>query len=203
MTRLLRRLRRLPNRLAYGRTLILMSELRKLRVRLIHPDATIRFGSGTYLGPGFSLQIFGNGTFVTGERVEFRRGYRAEIVGPGRITFGTGSICTYDVLMQCSTSIEVGERCMFGQATIVVDGQHRFRDLDRPMLDQGYDFTPITVGDDATITSKTTIMASVGQRAFVAANAVVTKPVAPFTVVGGVPAKVLDHFGPPAGRPEG
>jgi acetyltransferase-like isoleucine patch superfamily enzyme len=201
--RLAGRLRWLPNRVAYGRPRILLSELRKLRVRLLHPAATIVFGPDTYLGPGFSLQILGAGTFVTGERVEFRRGFRAEIVGDGRISFGADSVCTYDVLMQCSTSIEVGERCMFGQSTIVVDGQHRFRALDRPMLEQGYDFLPISIGDDATITSKTTIMAPIGERSFVAANAVVTKEVPPFCVVGGVPARVLDYFGPPGGEPEG
>lgn len=195
-------LRWLPYRVAYGRPALLMSELRKLRVRLMHPAAHIEFGAGTYAGPGFSLQILGPGTFITGENVEFRRGFRAEIAGDGRIVFGAGSVCTYDVLMQCTTSIAVGERCMFGQSTIVVDGQHRFRDLSRPMLEQGYDFAPVTIGDDATITSKTSIMASVGERAFVAANAVVTREIPPYTVVGGVPARVLDYFGPPGGEPD-
>jgi acetyltransferase-like isoleucine patch superfamily enzyme len=85
---------------------------------------------------------------------------------------------------------------MFGQSAIVVDGQHRFRDLDTPMLNQGYDFSPIRIGDDVTVTSKATIMSDLGDRAVVAANAVVTKPVAPYTIVGGVPARVLDHYGP-------
>ena len=190
------KLRRVPNRMASGRPRLGMSGLRKLRVKLLHPDAHIEFGPGTYLGPGFSLFINGPGTFVTGPGVEFRRGFRAEIEGNGRISFGARSVCTYNVLMQCSTAIEVGERCMFGQSTIVVDGQHRFRDLDTPMLEQGYDFSPITIEDDATITSKVSVMADVGKRAFVAANAVVTKPVPAYTVVGGVPAKALDYFGP-------
>jgi acetyltransferase-like isoleucine patch superfamily enzyme len=197
------RLRRFPHSLHYGRGRVLMSELRKLRVRLLHPDARIEFGPGTYLGPGFSLEIPGRGTFVTGERVEFRRGFRAEVAGEGRIVLGAGTICTYDVLMQCTTSIDVGERCMFGQSTIVVDGQHRFRDITRPMLEQGYDFEPITIGDDAVITSKCTIMTSVGERAFIAANAVLTRPAPPHCVLGGVPARVLDYFGPPGGEPEG
>ena len=73
--------------------------------------------------------------------------------------------------MKCSTTIEIGRRCMFGQSTIiVVDGNHRFRELDRPMLEQGYDFAPVRIGDDATITSKCTIMADVGERAFIGAN---------------------------------
>ena len=105
--------------------------------------------------------------------------------------------------MQCGTSITIGERCMFGQSTLVVDGNHRFRDLDVPMLQQGYDFTPIRIADDATITTKCTIIADVGQRALVAANAVVTRPVPAYSVAAGVPARVIDYFGPDADAPVG
>jgi acetyltransferase-like isoleucine patch superfamily enzyme len=183
--------------IGYFRGPFLMSWLRKRWVHFRNPHADIRFGRHTYLGPGFSLHMPFGGTFITGEGVEFRRNFRAELEGPdARIEFGTRSVCTYDVLMQCSTSIEVGERCMFGQSTIVIDGNHRFRDLDRPMLEQGYDFTPIRIEDDATITTKCTIIANVGRRAFVGANAVVAQPVAPYTVAVGVPAREVEYFGP-------
>jgi acetyltransferase-like isoleucine patch superfamily enzyme len=190
-----------PYVLGYGAGPALMSALRKRWVILRHPRADIRFGSGAYLGPGFSLHIPANGTFIAGENVEFRRGFRAEVDGDGRITIGAGSVCTYYVLMQCTTSIDVGERCMFGQSTIVVDGNHRFRDLERPMLEQGYDFHPIRIEDDATVTTKCTIMAGLGRRAFVGANAVVTRPVPAYTVVAGVPARPIDYFGPPGLEP--
>jgi len=194
--RISRLVRDVPRAVGYYHGPRLMSWLRKRWVLLRHPHADIRFEGQVYLGPGFSLHIPREGSFVVGPGVEFRRGFRAELEG-GRITIGAGSVFTYYVLMQCSTSIDVGERCMFGQATIVVDGNHRFRDLERPMLDQGYDFTPIHIGDDATITTKCTIMADVGERAFVGANAVVTRPVPPFTVAAGVPARPIEYFGPP------
>ena len=52
----------------------------------------------------------------------------------------------------------------------MLDGQHRFRDLDKPMLEQGYDFTPLRLEDDVTVTTKCTIMADIGTRAFIGAN---------------------------------
>ena len=197
MRSLLARLRDLPHVIGYGRGPLLMSWLRKRWVLLCHPRADIRFLGPVHIGPGFSLMIPGRGTLIVGPGVEFRRGFRAEIEGDGRITIGAGSVFTYYVLMQCSTSIEVGVRCMFGQSTIVVDGNHRFRDLDRPMLEQGYDFTPVRIEDDATITTKCTIMADVGKRAFIGANSVVTRAVPAFTVAVGAPAKPVEYFGPP------
>jgi acetyltransferase-like isoleucine patch superfamily enzyme len=194
-------LRYLPLKLGYQFGPRYMSALRKRWVLLRHPHADIRFGRDVYLGPGFSLHVPGPGTFEVGDRVEFRRGFRAEVEGSGRITIGDDSKFTYSVLMQCSTSIDIGEHCMFGQSTIVLDGQHRFRDLTRPMLAQGYDFHPLQIGDHATVTTKCTIMADIGTRAFIGANAVVTRPVPPYTVAVGSPARPIDYFGPPGQEP--
>jgi acetyltransferase-like isoleucine patch superfamily enzyme len=187
----------------YERGPKLMSRLRQRWVILRHPRADIRFGRDVYLGPRFSLFIPENGTFHVGDGVEFRRDFRAEVSGQGRITIGSGTRFTYSVLIQCTTSIDIGERCMFGQTTILVDGQHRFRDLNKPMLEQGYDFNPIRIEDDAVITTKCTIMADVGQRAFIGANSVVTRPVPAFTVALGAPSRAIEYFGPPGMEPAG
>jgi len=187
--------------IGYQRGPRLASWLRQRWVILRHPRADIRFGRDVYLGPRFSLFIPEEGSFIVGDGVEFRRDFRAEVSGKGRITIGSGTRCTYSVLMQCTTTIDVGRRCMFGQSTIVVDGQHRFRDLDKPMLEQGYDFSPIRIEDDATITTKCTIMADVGRRAFVGANSVVTRPIPACTVAVGAPARPIEFFGPAGEEP--
>jgi acetyltransferase-like isoleucine patch superfamily enzyme len=192
--------RSLVRRLGYVWGPRLMSALRKRWVLLRHPHAEIRFGKYVRLGPGFSLDIPDGGAFIVGDAVEFRRGFRAEVHG-GRVTIGPGSVFTYHVLVQCSTSIEIGARCMFGQSTIVIDGNHRFRDLSKPMLQQGYDFRPIRIEDDATVTTKCTIISDIGERAFIGANSVVTEPIPAFTVAAGVPARVLEYFGPES-RPD-
>lgn len=71
------------------------------------------------------------------------------------------------------------------------------------MLEQGYDFNPLQIGDDAVITTKCTIMADVGPRAFIGANSVVTKPIPPYTIAVGVPARPIEYFGPAGEEPEG
>ena len=180
-----------------------MSTLRKWWVLLRHPHATIEFGKGVYLGPGFSLHIPGRGTFIAGDGVEFRRNFRCEISGGGRVTIGAGSYLTYNVLIACSTSIEIGERCGLGMCTCVYDGNHRYRDLSRPFLEQGFDFRDIRIEDDAQVHGLCTILNDIGERAVIGANAVVTRPIPPFTLAVGVPARPIDYFGPPGREPEG
>ena len=72
-----------------------MSRLRQQWVILRHPQATISFGRDVYLGPRFSLFIPEEGSFIVGDGVEFRRDFRAEVSGRGRVSIGSGSVFTY------------------------------------------------------------------------------------------------------------
>lgn len=194
-------LRRLRVRIGYTLAPRLASWLRKRWVIFRNPHATIRFEGPVYLGPGFSLHMPRGGTFIVGPGVEFRRRFRAELGANGRIVIGAGCYLTYDVIITCDTSIEIGERCGLGQCTYVADGNHRYRDLTLPFLAQGYSYRPITIEDDVQIHSKSTIVNSIGTRSIIGANAVVTKPIPPYCLAAGVPARVIDYFGPPGMEP--
>lgn len=189
-------------KIGYRKGPLIMSWLRKQWVLLRHLHGDIQFGKHVYLGPGFSLHMPGPGTFIVGDGVEFRRGFRAEISGRGKIVIGAGCYFTYDVILACSTEMTIGERCGMGQATFVADGNHNYRDLSKPFLDQGYTFHPMVIEDDVQIHSKCTILASIGTRTVIGANAVVTKPLPPYALAAGVPARVLDRFAPSAEQPE-
>ena len=191
----------LPAKLGYRHGPRIMSFLRQRWVLVRHPHADVRFGRGVYLGPGFSLSMPGTGSFVVGDFVEFRHGFRAEINGSGRVVIGSGSRFTYAVVIQCTTSIEIGERCVFAQAAMLLDGQHRFRDASQPMLDQGYDFHPLRIDEDVAVMSKCTVMSDIGRHAFIGAHAVVTTPIPAYCLAVGAPARVVDYFGPPGGDP--
>jgi acetyltransferase-like isoleucine patch superfamily enzyme len=178
---------------------LLMSWLRKRWVLWRNPHARIEFNGPVYLGPGFSIDAPRGGTFVVGPGVEFRRNFRCELGGPdARVRIGALTVFTYDVVIQCSSSIDIGNYVQFGQATLVVDGNHRFRDRDVPMLQQGYDLRPLRIDDHATITTKCTIIADVGERTFVGANSVVTKPLPAHCVAAGAPARVIEYLETPA-----
>jgi acetyltransferase-like isoleucine patch superfamily enzyme len=82
-----------------------------------------------------------------------------------------------------------------------VDGSHRFRDLTRPVLEQDYDLRPLHIEDDVTVSAKCTVIANIARRAFVGANAVVVKSIPAYCVAAGVPARVIDYFGPPGKEP--
>ena len=90
---------------------------------------------------------------------------------------------------------------MFGQATTIVDGDHRFGDLERPIVEQGYDLRPIAIADGVWTGAKCTIIAGIGAGTVVGANSVVTRELPANVVAVGAPARQIDYFGPPGGEP--
>ncbi|MGH9300914.1 MAG: acyltransferase [Acidimicrobiales bacterium] len=199
--RVLKAPRRLPWELRYELGRGLASRARRQLILATHLHCHVEFGQNVTIGSDFTLDIPHAGSLVIGDEVQFRRGFHCEISGGGRVSIGAGTVFTAYGLIQCTTSIDIGSRCIFAQSAMIVDGNHRFRDPDLPISEQGYEYTPIHIGDDAMILTKCTILNDVGKHSVIAAGSVVTKPIPAYCLAGGAPAKVLEYFGPPEMRP--
>lgn len=176
----------------------LASRARQFAVEAPHRHCRVEFQGPVRLGPGFSLDIPGNGTLVVGTGVDFRRGFVCEISGGGVVTIGDGSIFTSHALIQCTTSIDIGRRCVFGQDLLIVDGKHRYGHPELHALEQGYDYRPIRIGDGVLVMSKCTIVADIGEGSFIGAHSLVARPIPAHCLAFGTPAKPADFFRSPA-----
>jgi len=195
------RLRKLPWRLRYVHGDAFASEARRLALLATNTHADIRIAKPVRLGPGFRLFMPDGGTFIAHPGCDFRRDFVCEIYGGGRVEIGPGTTFTSSALVQITTSLTIGARAAFGQSTLIVDGNHRWRDPDVNMLDQGYDYTPLDIGEGAMVFTKSTVFASLGKRAIVGANSLVSKPIPAFCFAAGAPARVIEYYGRPEDRP--
>ncbi len=103
-----------------------------------------------------------------------------------------------DVFINTNTYIEfaeIGSYVLMGMQAVLLAGakQHNVDSTDIPIKLQGPSLKrePLRIGDGVWIGANATVMADVGNHAIVGAGSVVTKPVPPFAVVGGNPAKIL------------
>lgn len=109
--------------------------------------------------------------------------------------FGKNIIIGKDVFInsgchfQDQGGIEIGDGALIGHNVVLATINH---DLD-PKENRKNHYAPIKIGAHVWIGSNAMVLAgvSIGEWAVVGAGAVVTKDVPAFTVVGGVPAKVL------------
>lgn len=109
---------------------------------------------------------------------------------------GLGSRNTF---MCTRAKIYIGDHVMTGPNVTMITGGHRYDIKGRSMKSVGNDEKlpendqDIRLGGDNWIGANATILkgVTVGEGAIVAAGAVVTEDVPPYSIVGGVPAKVI------------
>jgi maltose O-acetyltransferase len=113
---------------------------------------------------------------------------RAEVWSPRRLAVGRGTIVGRGCILDARGGITLGRDVNVGSETIMMTAKHEVQDPD--FVDS---YAPIVVGDRAWIALRVTILGGVtiGEGAVVAAGAVVTRDVAPYTIVGGTPALPL------------
>lgn len=98
-----------------------------------------------------------------------------------------------------NNSLTIGKGCMVGAYTYILSGGE-YDPLDpHPYCEQNGMNTkgPLVIGDDCWIGARVTILDSaqkVGNRALIAASALVNRPVAEGDLVAGVPARVIKNF---------
>lgn len=88
---------------------------------------------------------------------------------------------------------DIGDGLLSGNAVTVHSGahQHGFAQTDVPMRLQPGTMERVTIGEDVWLGSHVVVNADVTRGTIVASGAVVTAPHPPFSIIGGVPAKVI------------
>ncbi len=133
----------------------------KFKYQLLSVSKGVVIGAGTHIRPG-SVAI-GDYTFIGGN-----------CWLEGRIT--------------------IGRFVLFASDVSIVGGDHRFDVVGVPMIRTGRDeMKPVTVEDDVWIGRGAIVLhgLSIGEGSIIAAGALVTRSVEPYTIVGGCPAQVL------------
>ncbi len=93
----------------------------------------------------------------------------------------------------CSGSIEIGNNVMISPRVSIYAENHVFDRSDMLMKEQGVVRQFVKIEDDCWIAANSIILAGVtiGKGSVIAAGSVVTKSIPPYSVVAGVPAKVI------------
>jgi acetyltransferase-like isoleucine patch superfamily enzyme len=119
-------------------------------------------------------------------------GYYGREIGEGLRVGDDSNIGPYSYI-GCSGFIEIGKEVLMGPRVNLLAENHIFERADKTIRSQGVKREKIHIQDNCWLGGGCTILAGieVGYGSVVAAGAVVTKNVPPYSIVAGVPAKII------------
>ncbi len=132
------------------------------------PDVRIRVGKAAWLGPGAVFQ------------------------GTGDVRIGKSTYVGAYASINCMHAVTIGDRCMLGNFVSLIDNDHGTSGTSA-LQSQPLASAPIVVRDDCWLGEKATVLrgVTIGEGAVVAAGSVVRRDVPPYTLVAGVPARIV------------
>lgn len=169
-------------------------------VRLRFADH-IHLSRGVYLDQGTYLHACPNGIEI-GENTIVMHGailhvYNFRQIPHAGIKIGKNCLIGEYCVIRGQGGVTIGDRVFTSPFTQLLAVNHVFNNPELPFVDQGITAEGIIIEDDVWLGAGSIITdgVCVGKGAVVAAGAVVTQDVPAYTIVGGVPARVIRSTG--------
>ena len=124
----------------------------------------------------------------------------SDIKGLENLSIGDGSLIPKGSTFYCTRAeLTIGKKVLFGPKPTIITGDHRFDIVGKYIIDipdneKTADLdAPVIIEDDCWIGANVTILkgVTIGRGSVIAAGAVVTKSCEPYSVIGGVPARLI------------
>lgn len=128
---------------------------------------------------------------VVGKRVIF---YPGVWIAPGRsLVLGNDVDLALNVLIESAGGVTIGDRTLVGFGTKIFSSNHNVPPGRGQIFNSGHTKKVVTIGTDVWLGANVIVLPgrTIGEGAVVGAGSVVTKDIAPFTIVGGNPARLL------------
>ena len=127
-----------------------------------------------------------------GECVKIHEGVRFR--GAHKIKVGNNVVIGVDNFIQASGGIVLGDHVILGPGVKIWTANHKFDDIDKPILQQGYDYEEVNIGNNVWLGANVFIMPGVTlpEGCVVSAGSVVgKKKYPPYSLLVGNPCRVV------------
>ena len=145
------------------------------------------------------VRIVGNapGAIQIGDEVRILRSVTMSTTPDGKTHIGKKTHIGESTIISSDIGIHIGDNVIIGPQNIIIDFDHTYASFEMPINQQGINRKEVTIGENVWISSHCVIIRGVriGKGSVVGAGSVVNKDVPPYSVVAGVPIRVIKKRG--------
>lgn len=120
--------------------------------------------------------LYGN-KVEAGKGLAFRKGFEINLAtNQAKVIIGKNVFFNNYCSINCHKKIQIGDNCIFGESVKIYDHNHRFRDINRPIMSQGYSIKNVTIGTNCWIGSNVCILpgSHIGDNVIVGAGTIIS-----------------------------
>ncbi len=158
----------------------------------------IRVGKSLTIGNNVEINALSKSGVFIGDNVSILKNTIIECTGVIRelgegLRIGNRVGIAQNCFIQVRGQVEIGNDVIFGPGVSIFSENHLFEDKNIPIMQQGASRKGVTIEDDVWLGTRAIILdgVTIGKGSIVAAGSVVNKDVAPYSIVAGVPAKLI------------
>ena len=160
----------------------------------------IRVGRTITIGNNVRINALSKEGIVLGNNVSILDNTIIECTGVLRnlgekLIIGNNVGIAQNCFIQVRGTVEINDNVILGPYVKIFSENHNFQRLDLPIKEQGETRLNVKIGNDVWLGANSTILGGVtiGSGSIIAAGAVVTKDLPPFSIAAGVPAKIINN----------
>lgn len=167
-------------------------------VKIVNPQY-ISIGSNVRIGDNSTLIARGEGGITIGDNVSIQDRVYLDTERPdtGAIIIGEHAYIGTGTTLFGHVGLQIGDHCLLAQNITITPYSHIFDDPQAPIITQGGHKEKVTIGRDCYLGMGVCVMysGSIGEGSVIGAHSTVVKPIPPFSVAVGTPAKVTKKRG--------
>jgi acetyltransferase-like isoleucine patch superfamily enzyme len=160
----------------------------------------ISLGKSAYFGDYVRINALCKESIIIGNNFSLHRNSIIDCTGVlgnlgEGLVIGNNVGISFNCVIQVRGKITIGNNVIIGPNVSLIAENHLYSDLHKPINEQSVSRVGIIIGDGVWIGAGATILDGVtlGVGSIIAAGAIINKDVSPFSIVGGVPGKVLKY----------
>ena len=164
----------------------------------IHYGRYFSIGASANIGAQVVIRCLSKKGVVVGDNFTIRDSSKIDCIGvlsePSEgLSIGNHVGISENCFIQVRAFLEIGDDVIIGPNSTIITENHRFDDPEIAIRLQGTERKGVVIGKNVWIGAGCTVLdgVNIGDNAIIAAGAVVVSDVPPYTIFGGIPAKLI------------